>query len=70
MIEWGNTPAGSLATLYLRQVSADDILALADELYFTNVLGKQDSHTITCRTGSITYASIHRPAPSKISEAC
>jgi len=58
MIEWGNTPVGSLASIYLPQVAADDVLALADTLYFTHMLGKQDAHTITCRTGSVTYVPI------------
>jgi hypothetical protein len=58
MIEWGNTPSGSLASMYLPQVSADEILALTERLYTTRLLTKQDANTIQCRTGSVTYVPI------------
>ena len=58
MIQWGNTPAGSTAAIYLPQADADEVLELADELYFTHMLRKQDAHTIACRTGSVTYVPI------------
>jgi hypothetical protein len=58
MIEWGNTPAGSLASIYMPQVTADEILALAERLYSTRLLKKQDTNTIQCLTGSVTYVPI------------
>ena len=58
MIDWGNTPSGSLATIYLPDVSVTDILVLADKMYTTHRLEQADSHTLQCRTGSITYIPI------------
>jgi hypothetical protein len=58
MIEWGNIPHGTRATIYMPQIRADDVLTLADELYFTHALGKQDPHTLTCHTGSVTFVPI------------
>jgi hypothetical protein len=58
MIEWGNTPAGSVASIYWPQVTADEVLALAQRFYSTRLLSKQDNNTIQCITGSITYIPI------------
>jgi hypothetical protein len=58
MIDWGNTPAGSAAALYLPQVSADEVLALAERLYTTRLLRKLDTNTIGCTTGSVSYVPI------------
>lgn len=58
MIDWGNTPSGSLATIYLPAVSAADVLAMADKMYTTHRLEQTDSHTLQCRTGGITYVPI------------
>jgi hypothetical protein len=58
MIEWGNTPVGSVASIYWPQVTADEILALAQRFYSTRLLTKQDNNTIQCVTGSITYVPI------------
>jgi hypothetical protein len=58
MIEWGNTPAGALASIYLPGVAAQKIVDLADELYFTHTLTASQSYTISCRTGGVTYVPI------------
>lgn len=58
MIEWGNTPPGSTASLYWPQVSADDVIALAQRHYTTRLLTKQDANTIQCTTGAVTYVPI------------
>jgi len=59
MIEWGNTPPGSVATIYWPQVNADDVLALDTKLYTSKNLTKKDAHTIQCVTGnSVTYVPI------------
>jgi hypothetical protein len=58
MIEWGNTPVGSTASIYWPQVAADEVLALAQKFYSTRLLTKQDNNTIQCVTGSITYIPI------------
>lgn len=58
MIDWGNTPIGSLATIYLPDVSTDDILSLAVEKYRSHSLIRVDDHTLQCLTGGITYVPI------------
>jgi hypothetical protein len=58
MIDWGNTPAGSLASIYIPSVSADQILDMASRLYTTRRLVRGDDHTIRCKTGGITYVPI------------
>jgi hypothetical protein len=62
MIDWGNTPAGAPAAIYLPQAKADDILDLARRLYARPQLTKLDAHTIRCSTGGVTYVPI--PASS------
>jgi hypothetical protein len=59
MIDWGNTPPGSLAHIFWPQVSAMDVLALATKLYGTHVLTASDAHTIDCMvTRGVTYVPI------------
>jgi hypothetical protein len=48
MISWGDTPAGSTASIYWPAVSSTEVLALADQLYSTHQLSATDAHTITC----------------------
>jgi murein tripeptide amidase MpaA len=58
MIDWGNTPKGSVASIYLPAVSADDVLAMAARMYTTHRLSRADNHTLQCKTGGITYVPI------------
>jgi hypothetical protein len=58
MIEWGDTPVGSKAAIYLPQVSANGVIALADKLYVTHSLRAEGANTIVCATGAITYVPI------------
>jgi Glutaminase len=58
MIDWGNTPVGSLATLYLPAVESNDILSFARKTYSSEILVRVDSHTLQCETGGITYIPI------------
>ena len=58
MIAWGNTPAGSTASIYLPGVPADAIIALADSLYGNHDLTRQDAHTIEAPSGPITFVPI------------
>jgi hypothetical protein len=58
MIDWGNTPQRSVATIYLPATSADEILSLASRMYITHGLTRVDDHTLQCRTGRITYVPI------------
>lgn len=58
MLDWGNTPVGSLATLFLPRVDANDILRLAAEMYRWHTLTRIDEHSLQCRTGGITFIPI------------
>jgi hypothetical protein len=58
MIDWGNTPSGSSAQIYLPAVRAADVLAMARRLYGSHRLFRIDEHTLGCRTGGITYVPI------------
>jgi len=58
MIDWGNTPGGSTAQIYLPAVNSSDILAMADKMYYSHRLANADAHTLQCRTGGITYIPI------------
>lgn len=58
MIDWGNTPKGVVASIYLPAVSADTVLAMADRMYTTHRLVRADAHTLQCKTGGITYVPI------------
>jgi hypothetical protein len=58
MIEWGDVPPGSLATVYLPQLYADDLLALAVRLYPSQSWRKYDAHSIQLVTSSVSYIPI------------
>lgn len=58
MIEWGDTPVGSTASIFWPQVSADDVIQLANRFYTSPTLTKQDAHTVQVNTGSVTYIPI------------
>lgn len=59
MIDWGNTPAGSEASIYWPQVASTDVLSLASWMYGTHALSAADAHTIQCTTvKGATYVPI------------
>jgi hypothetical protein len=58
MIDWGNVPAGSRASIYLPGTSADTILRMADKMYTPHGLSRSDAHTLTCKARGITYVPI------------
>lgn len=58
MIDWGNVPAGSVATLYLPRIDTNDILLLAARKYRSHRLTRIDEHTLRFDTGGITYLPI------------
>ena len=58
MIEWGKTPAGSTASVFLPDVSAAEVIAIADRTYTTHRLSAADANTISCPTGGVTYIPI------------
>ncbi len=68
MIDWGNVPRGSVASIYLPAVAAADVLSLAARMYSTHHLSASDPHTLRCPTGGITYIPIpqasHANAPN------
>lgn len=60
MIDWGNTPKGSAATLYLPDADATGILQEAIRLYGGQHLELADAHTLRFPTGGISYLPIPR----------
>jgi hypothetical protein len=58
MIDWGEVPVGSLATIYWPQVNAQEVLKLAANSS-THRLGAAGAHTISVRTTKgVTYIPI------------
>jgi L-Lysine epsilon oxidase N-terminal/L-lysine epsilon oxidase C-terminal domain len=58
MIAWGNTPVGSLATVYLPGVRVAEVLDLAARNFNLQTLERVDDHTLRCRTAGVTYIPI------------
>jgi len=58
LIDWGDVPAGSVATVYLPGIAASDVLLLAAKKYRSHRLVRIDEHTVRCDTGGITYLPI------------
>jgi hypothetical protein len=59
MIDWGNTPLGSTASIYWPQVNVLDVLQLASRLYASHLLSAADANTIQCEvTRGVTYVPI------------
>jgi hypothetical protein len=58
MINWGNLPLGSTASIYLPGANADKILSEADQLYASHDLSRIDPHTLGCKARGITYLPI------------
>jgi hypothetical protein len=55
MIEWGNVPRATQATLFFPEVEADEILALSVLRQHPAVLTKMDSNTISVRVADVTF---------------
>ena len=49
MIDWGNVPRATKATLFFPEVTADEILSLSALRQHPTVLTKVDNHTIAVR---------------------
>jgi hypothetical protein len=62
MIDWGSTPVGSVASIFLPGTDSDAVISLASRMYTRNPLSRLDDHTVRCRTGGITYLPIPRGA--------
>ena len=59
MIDWGDLPAGSRASIFWPQVDAKEVLTLANRLYGAHPLSASDAHTVTCKTtNGVTYVPI------------
>ncbi len=58
MIDWGNTPDASVATMYMPGISSAEVLLLADVMYKVHRLGRIDEHTLQCPARGITYVPI------------
>ncbi len=59
MIDWGDTPRGSVARLYLPGVSAFEVMRLANRIYSRNRLTVSDASTLRTEvTGGVTYVPI------------
>lgn len=59
MIDWGNVPHGSIATIYWPQADGSDVLRMASQLYAANQLTLADPHTVQCPVnGGFTYVPI------------
>jgi hypothetical protein len=58
MIVWGNTPAETIATLYLPGVRTAEVLDLAARRFNLQTLERVDDHTLRCRAAGVTYVPI------------
>lgn len=58
MIDWGNVPKGTVASIYMPQVSADQVLDMASRMYTTRRLLRADEHTLRCKAEGITYIPV------------
>ena len=60
MFDWGNTPVGSLATIYLPGLNVADIIQQSEAMYGASRFSLVDDHTVQCRTGRAAWL----PVPS------
>lgn len=58
MIDWGNLPEGSQASIYLPGLRSKTILGMANDLYTNHGLSQSDAYTLTCKASGITYIPI------------
>ena len=58
MIDWGEIPEGSQATLYIPGLNSYEVMKLASTNYRSHKLACIDEHTLKCQTGGITYMPI------------
>jgi hypothetical protein len=58
MIEWGNTPLDSIATIYIPEIKANQIIALAGERYINHPIVQVDEQTIQLPVGGISYVPL------------
>ncbi len=59
MIDWGQTPVGTIAHIYWPQINAAKVLNLANRLYGAHLLAASDGNTIDCQvTHGVSYVPI------------
>ncbi|MCP3664273.1 MAG: MFS transporter, partial [Gammaproteobacteria bacterium] len=58
MIDWGNVPEDSVATIYLPGIDSREMLTLASRKYRHHRLKRIDEHTVRFKTGGISYLPI------------
>ncbi len=58
LIEWGNTPKGSFASIYIPEISASQIVALAAARYVNTPIKQLDAQTIELPVGGISYVPL------------
>jgi hypothetical protein len=67
MIDWGQTPSGSRATIFWPQVLAQDVLDLADQIYGTHLISVVDLNTIqVTTTNGATYIPIPQAGSKRL----
>lgn len=55
LIDWGNTPRDSVATIYIPEIDADQIITLANTRYGLNRISQIDGQSIRLPVGGISY---------------
>ncbi len=65
LIDWGNVPAGSTASIYWPQVQGIDIIRLARRMYGSEEFSLADPNTLQC---AIKRGVTHVPIPSGINQ--
>ncbi len=59
MIDWGRTPAGTIAHIFWPQIDATKVLDLANRFYGAHLLSASDARTVNCRvTHGVSYVPI------------
>jgi Galactose oxidase, central domain len=59
MIDWGEVPEGSTASIYFPGADAAETIAWAESMYVSHRLAMTDPHTITCPAGGgLTYVPV------------
>jgi hypothetical protein len=62
LIDWGGVPAGTTASVYLPEVDAAEVIALADRMYPSHRLTAIEAHAIQCEAGSATLIPVPKGA--------
>jgi len=65
MIDWGNTPVGTIAHIYWPQVNVSDVLSLAKRVYSTHQLSAADANTVRC---TVPHGLTFVPIPPGVGE--